>query len=54
MRRVCVFCGSSSGDDPRYAEAAHSVGRMLARRGIGLVFGGGSVGLMARVADGAL
>lgn len=54
MKRVCVFCGSSPGADPRYAEAADAVGRTLAGRGIGLVYGGGNVGLMGRVADAAL
>lgn len=54
MQRLCVFCGSSAGKDPRYAESAHELGRLLARRGIGVVYGGASVGLMGAVADGAL
>jgi uncharacterized protein (TIGR00730 family) len=54
VRRLCVFCGSSPGRDPRHAEAAAALGRRLAARGIGLVFGGGSVGLMGIVADAAL
>jgi len=54
MRRICVFCGSSSGNDPAYAALAHSVGEGLARRGIGVVYGGGRVGLMGIVADSAL
>lgn len=54
MKRICVFCGSSPGHDPRYLEAARSMGRTLAQRGIGLVYGGGSVGLMGAVADAAL
>jgi len=54
VRRVCVFCGSSTGNDPRYRHAAEGVGRLLASRGLGLVFGGGSVGLMGVVADAAL
>jgi len=49
-----VFCGSASGDDPRYADAARSLGRELARRDIGLVYGGGRVGLMGQLADAAL
>ena len=40
-RTVCVYCGSSIGARPDYAEAAHSVGSALGRRGIGLVYGGG-------------
>jgi len=51
VRRICVFCGSSRGSDPRYAEAAGALGRELVERGMGLVFGGGSVGLMGVVAD---
>ena len=51
MRRVCVFCGSSVGNQPAYAEAARAMGAVLARRGIGLVYGGGNVGLMGVVAD---
>jgi uncharacterized protein (TIGR00730 family) len=54
MKRVCVFCGSSSGRNGRYADVARMVGRTLARRGIGLVYGGGAVGLMGIVADAAL
>lgn len=54
MKRVCVFCGSSSGARPVYAGAAREVGTMLAERGTGLVYGGGKVGLMGAVADAAL
>jgi uncharacterized protein (TIGR00730 family) len=54
VRRVCVFCGSSSGRLPVYAETARAFGELLAARGLGLVYGGGHVGLMGAVADGAL
>lgn len=54
MRRVCVFCGANPGERPLYLAAAHAVGRTLAERGIGVVYGGGSVGLMGAVADAAL
>ena len=54
MRRVCVFCGSSPGTRPAYAEAARALGRALADRRLGLVYGGGNVGLMGVVADAAL
>jgi uncharacterized protein (TIGR00730 family) len=54
MRRVCVFCGSSAGIRPEYAAAARAVGREIARRGWGLVFGGGRIGLMGIAADAAL
>ena len=52
--RVCVYCGSSAGDDPRFAATARAFGAALARAGIGVVFGGGRVGLMGAVADAAL
>jgi uncharacterized protein (TIGR00730 family) len=54
LQRVCVYCASSSGNRPRFGDVAEQVGRLLARRGIGVVYGGASVGLMGRVADGAL
>lgn len=54
MQRVCVFCGASSGRRAEYAEAARAFGATLAGRGLGLVYGGGHVGLMGAVADGAL
>lgn len=54
MKRLCVFCGSSVGNNPAYAEAATAMGTLLAKRGIGLVYGGGNVGLMGVVADAAL
>ena len=54
MARICVFCGSSPGADPRFLAAAREMGRALAARGLGLVYGGGSVGLMGAVADAAL
>ena len=49
-----MFCGSSRGVDPRHAEAAATLGRLLASRGLGVVYGGGSVGLMGVLADHAL
>jgi hypothetical protein len=51
---VCVFCGASSGRGTAYAEAARAFGGTVASRGLGLVYGGGRVGLMGAVADGAL
>jgi hypothetical protein len=54
MRRVCVFCGSSRGVRPEYAEAAERFAHALARAGLGLVYGGGNVGLMGVLADAAL
>jgi uncharacterized protein (TIGR00730 family) len=54
MRRICVFCGSSSGRSPDYRNAATELGTLLARRGMGLVYGGAAVGLMGTVADAAL
>lgn len=49
-----MFCGSREGSRPSYVEAARSMGKALARRGIGLVYGGGKVGLMGAIADAAL
>ena len=54
MRRVCVFCGSAVGARPEYAEAAEALGRAIAARGLGLVFGGGAVGLMGIVSRAVL
>ena len=51
LRRLCVFCGSSDGADPAHRAAAVQLGATLAERGVGLVYGGGSVGLMGAVAD---
>jgi uncharacterized protein (TIGR00730 family) len=51
MKRICVFCGSSSGFRSIYADIAQEMGRVLAQRGIGLVYGGGNVGLMGITAD---
>jgi hypothetical protein len=54
MKRVCVFCGSSTGARPAYAAATRRLAAELVRRGLGLVYGGGSVGLMGVVADAVL
>jgi uncharacterized protein (TIGR00730 family) len=54
FKRVCVFCGSNSGEDPVYVTAARDLGILLAQRKIGVVFGGGKVGLMGVLADATL
>ncbi|QKR98775.1 TIGR00730 family Rossman fold protein [Sphingomonas sp. CL5.1] len=54
MKRLAVYCGSATPADPVYLETARAVGRGLAERGIGLVYGGGRLGLMGAVADAAL
>ncbi len=54
MKRLAVYCGSASPADPRYVELAREVGAELARRGIGVVYGGGRLGLMGALASGAL
>jgi len=54
MKRICVFCGSSPGRSETYAAVASALGRSLVRRGIGLVYGGASVGLMGTLADAVL
>ncbi len=51
---VCVFCGSSTGNDPIYADAARRTGQLLARSGHTLIYGGGNVGLMGILADSVL
>ncbi len=53
-RSLCVYCGSSGAVDPRHLRAADELGRLAADRGIEIVFGGGHVGLMGALADGAL
>ncbi|MBV7258066.1 TIGR00730 family Rossman fold protein [Erythrobacter crassostreae] len=53
MKRLAVYCGSATPDDPRYIELAREVGAGLATRGIGVVYGGGRLGLMGAVANGA-
>ncbi len=54
LGRVCVYCGSSQGRDPAYAEQAERLARTLASENIGLVYGGASVGVMGLLADAAL
>lgn len=54
MKRICVFCGASAGNQSLYLEAARALGSAIAGAGLGLVFGGGKVGLMGAVADAAL
>lgn len=54
MRRLCVFCGSSTGTRPAYADAARALAAELVRRDVGLVYGGGGIGLMGVLADAVL
>jgi uncharacterized protein (TIGR00730 family) len=54
VKRICVFCGSATGRQSAYADAARALAGELARRGLGLVYGGGSVGLMGVLADAIL
>ena len=54
MKRICVYCGSNPGRLPDYRESARQLGHELATRGIGLVYGGASVGVMGAVADAVL
>jgi len=54
MKRLAVYCGSATPADLTYIDAARHVGRTLAQRGIGIVYGGGRLGLMGAVADAAL
>ncbi|MGZ3556961.1 MAG: LOG family protein [Gemmatimonadaceae bacterium] len=54
MRRLAVFCGSNSGARPEYVQATRSLGKLLASRGVGIVYGGSNVGLMQALADSML
>ena len=54
LSRICVYCGSSAGSGPEFAESARALGRLLASHGITLVYGGAEVGLMGLLADAAL
>jgi uncharacterized protein (TIGR00730 family) len=54
FRRICIFCGSNSGNNPAYRAAAIELGTLLARRGIDIVYGAGNIGLMGILADSAL
>ena len=54
MKRLAIYCGSATPADPVYIDAARQVGRTLAERGVGIVYGGGRLGLMGAVADAAL
>lgn len=54
IKRICVYCGSSPGDDPLYANAARKLAEELCRQDITLVFGGGMVGIMGVIADAVL
>lgn len=51
IRKICVYCGSGPGTDPAYVEAARAFGEILAKNKIGLIYGGGSVGIMGAVSD---
>jgi uncharacterized protein (TIGR00730 family) len=54
IRNICVYCGSGPGADPAFVEAARAFGTILAKNGIGLVYGGGSIGLMGELANAVL
>jgi len=54
IKNVCVYCGSGPGTNPRFVEAAIALGKALAENGVGLVYGGGSIGLMGAVATSTL
>jgi len=54
MQRLCVFCGSKSGDNPVYADVTRQLGMAIVARGLGLVYGAGHVGLMGVLADAVL
>src|SRR5579862_3983309 len=54
MKRICVFCGSKTGDNERHTAAARELGAALVQRNLGLVYGGGNIGLMGILADAVL
>ena len=54
INALCVYCGSSPGTDPAFIEAARTFGRILAENGVGLIYGGGSIGLMGALAQAVL
>ena len=54
IKRICVYCGSGPGSDPAFVDAARAFGKIMGENGIGLVFGGGSVGLMGEIAAAVL
>ncbi len=54
IKTVCVYCGSGPGTNPHFVEGAKAFGKILAENGVGLVYGGGSIGLMGAVATSAL
>ena len=54
MKRVCVFCGSSTGARPEYVQAARKLGRALVSRNLGLIYGGSTVGIMGEIANAVL
>ena len=54
INNIIIFCGANTGTDPIYEESAYALGQLLAEKEIGITFGGGAVGLMGAVADGAL
>jgi len=54
IKTICVYCGSGPGTNPHFVEAATAFGKILAHNGVELVYGGGSIGLMGAVANGAL
>ena len=51
MKNICVFCGSSAGNDPQFANAAKELGRSFAQENITLIYGAGNIGLMGTIAD---
>lgn len=54
MKRICVFCGSTFGAKQEYKKAAQELGQLMAKKNIGLVYGGGNVGLMGEIANAVL
>ncbi|MGC1697026.1 MAG: TIGR00730 family Rossman fold protein [Pseudolabrys sp.] len=54
IRKICVYCGSGPGTDPAFVEAARAFGKILAKNGIGLIYGGGAIGIMGELSRAVL
>ena len=54
MKKLCVFCGSASGNNPKYIELGKKIGELLVKNNVALVYGGASIGLMGAIADSVL
>lgn len=54
IKNICVFCGSSVGNNPQFANAARALGKLMVEQNLGLVYGAGKIGMMGAIADSVL